>query len=82
MCKVRGTEEGPDEKKINVVRWFQYARKREKSRFVLCPLTTLPLWRLVGCRRPPEIKLDVGVFWGDSELLLLTPPIFFAGIVM
>ena len=30
-----------------------------------------PLWRLVGCRRPPEIKLDVGVFWGDSELLLI-----------
>ena len=28
------------------------------------------LWRLVGCRRPSEIKLDVGVFWGDSELLL------------
>ena len=26
MCKVRGTEEGPDEKKINEVGWFQYAR--------------------------------------------------------
>ena len=22
-----------------------------------------------GCRRPPEIKLDVGVSWGDSEPL-------------
>ena len=31
-----------------------------------------PLWRLVGCRRPPEIKLDVGVFWGDREPLLRT----------
>eukprot|EP00964_Phaeocystis_antarctica_P072855 scaffold44647_cov39-Phaeocystis_antarctica.AAC.1 len=29
-----------------------------------------PLWRLVGCRRPSEKKLDLGVFWGDSELLL------------
>ena len=34
------------------------------------PVYYPPLWRLVGCRRPPEIKLDVGVFWGDSELLL------------
>ena len=44
--------------------------KGGETRFLLCPLTT-PLWRLVGCRRPPEIKLDVGVFWGDSELVLL-----------
>eukprot|EP00964_Phaeocystis_antarctica_P019740 scaffold10895_cov51-Phaeocystis_antarctica.AAC.1 len=47
------------------------ARGSQLAISVLCPLTTLPLWRLVGCRRPPEIKLDVGVFWGESELLLL-----------
>ena len=32
MCKVRGTEEGPDEKQINEVGWFQYARF-----FCVCP---------------------------------------------
>jgi hypothetical protein len=53
--------------------------KGENPRFLLCPLSYPPSEGWVVAGDPPEIKLDVGVSWGDSEPLLMSEPFVRAG---